>query len=196
MQLFICAHKAEATAFLRNMRFESCFNKVTGLYNNNQDLLLISGEGMDQTADKLEIVLKHFENDIQCIINFGIAGSLKKNIDLASIHFVSKVLHEDTLNNPVFYNSVAKEGITCVSVSKAVSSQDLAVILSEKADIVDMELWIVAFLCAQHGIPFLSFKLISDFAFKRTDLSLIKKTMPQYNQKLYQYYKSNLLKII
>ena len=50
------------------------------------------------------------------------------------------------------------EGIDCVSSEKRVHEKNLATHLSHFADLVDCELWSIAFACKNYQIPFESFK--------------------------------------
>ncbi len=127
-------------------------------------------------------------SDSDIIVNAGFAGSLKDHLPL------EKVFHVDQLIDPVSKKAVnltsarnILDSASCLSddnyslkirlltVSRPVVEETEKNNLLDKfnADIVDLEAWNIFQLSKKSGIPFISFKLISDYANERSTAAVI-----------------------
>lgn len=103
------------------------------------------------------------------IINYGTAGSLKK--DLHGLHEVSDFVQRDmdvsalgfkigeTPFDPVSSISFGREGLSCGSGDSFVDGRPKI-----ETDLVDMEAYAIAKTCLLKEVSFLCFKYISDYA--------------------------------
>jgi len=187
MILLTFAHRGEAQHFLKNDDFQSVDFLFDGLFKNKNKYLLLTGEGMQSTHKKMEIVLKNIGTKISEVVNLGIAGSLTEDIELESVHLVNQIKKED--ENKSYQTQYVKSGLDCISALNRVLDINYKNKLSLEAHIVDRELWAVADVCSRFNLPVFSIKLISDFAGGTTDTKRIIQKAKEYSKKLYIYYK-------
>jgi hypothetical protein len=76
--LLTFAHYGEAGAFIREKGFQPLDFCDNGLYESSNTLLLLTGEGISSTMERLSAVCREFKHHISEVINLGIAGSLSK----------------------------------------------------------------------------------------------------------------------
>lgn len=175
------AHRGEAQEFLSNLELSADPN-MSGLYFNKQLALLITGEGIYEVMTKLPFVIAKFP--IQLILNFGIAGSLDKALNLNQIYNVRTAYGFNELT-PKFYSFQSSDSlanIDCITSDQRVLSDEDASRLSPFAHIVDRELWAIGKCAKQFKIPFESYKLISDFAGNQTQCFDIKNKAQEFSQ--------------
>jgi len=189
MKLLTFAHRGEAQHFLKVDNYQSVEFSFKGLYKNKENYLLITGEGIESTNIKMEVVLEHIGSEILGVINIGIAGALVNNLELETIHCVNLILKED--ESKVFYSSNKRLALSCISALNRVHNIDYRNKLTQKAQIVDRELWTIADVCSRYNIPVSSIKLISDYAGKAIDTKRIIQKAKNYSKNLYDFYKSN-----
>jgi len=189
MKLLTFAHRGEAQHFLKVDNYQSVEFSFKGLYKNKENYLLITGEGIESTNIKMEVVLEHIGSEILGVINIGIAGALDNNLELETIHCVNLILKED--ESKVFYSSNKRLAQSCLSALNRVHNIDYRNKLTQKAQIVDRELWTIADVCSRYNIPVSSIKLISDYAGKAIDTKRIIQKAKEYSKNLYDFYKSN-----
>ena len=93
------------------------------------------------------------------IINAGVCGALHDGLERGKVYRISSV-NTDGASRCI---AVEKEGMRLVSVEKPVFEPERKESLSECADLVDMEGYAVAQVCAEHGVPCVMIKGITDF---------------------------------
>jgi len=189
MNLLTFAHRGEAQHFLEKDNFQPVDFLFDGLFKNKKNYLLLTGEGMQSTHKKMEIVLKNIGSKISEVINLGIAGSLTEDIELESVHLVNQIKKED--ENKTYQTQNVKSGLDCISALNRVLNINYKNKLSSDAHIVDRELWAIADVCSKFNLPVFSIKLISDFAGRATDTERIIQKAKEYSKKLYIYYKES-----
>jgi nucleoside phosphorylase len=188
MLLIVIAHRAEAQEFInRKFKQEVDFH-FKGLFRSNEDMLLISGEGIQNTTMRLTSVYTYFSHQIDRIINFGIAGSLNKNYQINQIYGIHGVFHE-LIHYPSYQCKETFSQVDCISALQPVLDGEYAGRLSANAGVVDRELWAIGAVCTLFAIPFKSYKLISDIAGDQTNIKEIKKNAPQFSKHLFDFYK-------
>ncbi len=186
MKLFTFAYKSEAHSFIKNDAFQKVNEPVNGLYRNANDFLLITGEGIDSTNRKLTKFFSEYKINLSNVFNLGIAGSLDKNLNLESVNSIRKVYLEDGKES--FFSADTNANIDCITAKNRVMDKKYANQLSPIASLVDRELWACAKVCYRFQLPFLSIKLISDYAGTTTSTEQIIKRAKEFSQKLFEHY--------
>lgn len=158
MKLITLAHYGEAQSIID--RF-SLSKKSSELYQNDELTLLLTGEGPFEACASVSSLLgqKNFSE----VINLGIAGALDQKLLVGEIFEIRSIYLavEGKLQYKTFKGAGQKDLITSF---ERILGEDKAHPLRGFGDIVDREAWGVAFSCKEHGVPFRSFKLISDVA--------------------------------
>lgn len=187
--LFTFAHRGEAQIFLKREGYKPIPFYFDGLYDNGTNFLLITGEGLQKTTEKVAAVCAFYKSRIPQIINFGIAGSLSLELQLGEIYSVRTVYREDE-----FHSFTSSEGLSsfsrfdCISALNRVVTDEKAEQLGYFAQIVDRELWAIGSCAALFKIPFRSYKLIADRAGSQTDCLDLKKRALSFSEKIYDYF--------
>jgi adenosylhomocysteine nucleosidase len=133
--------------------------------------VIYTGVGKVKTAVATAEAIASSRPDL--IVNYGTAGKI--NTSLNGLVTVAKVLQRDmtavplvprgvtplSSDPPVLQSGVA--GVTCGTGDNFVTSAD-PWLMEKGVDIVDMELFAMAFVCERHGLPWRSFKFITDDA--------------------------------
>ena len=138
--------------------------------------IVLTGVGKINAALSAFKTIREREPDL--IINFGTAGSLKKNVSglVDCKYFVQRDMDSrplgaelgqtpfeadppriiETPNHPI---NTINMNLVCATGDSFVQSE-----IGLKADVVDMEAYAIAKICYLESIPFACFKFISDFA--------------------------------
>ncbi len=186
MKLIHLAHRGEAQQFLKDLDVNAD-KSMEGLYVGKNEIVLITGEGVENTLSKLSFCLGRFS--IDQVLNFGIAGSLNQQLEIDKIY---NIRTSYGFTEKVEFKSFQADthGLDCITTSKRVLKNAFASELSNFASIVDRELWAVGFACKAHNIPFFSYKLISDLAGETTNCFDIKEKALEYSLALSDFYKN------
>lgn len=187
MELIILAHRGEAQEFIKNLHLKSD-DSLSGLYSNEEQVLLISGEGIFEVFTKLPFIFA--KHNISHVLNYGIAGALTTHLDINQIVSIRTVygFNEKTPKFHSFSSESQNAEFDCITTDQRVLSDDFAKMINPYAAIVDRELWAIAKCCTQFKIPFESFKLISDYAGTQTACFDIKQKALQYSEALFEEY--------
>lgn len=190
--LLAFAHRGEAEAFLKQGRFKALPFSFKGLYESEREMLLLTGEGIHSVIEKLGAVCAAFHQNISEIINLGIAGSLNNEVELGKIYAIRMILREGVSPNsfPVFRSADVTAQTDCITAEKRVLEKSYAARLASFAPVVDRELWAIASLCSRFGLPFRSYKLISDRAGEDAETLNIKRRATEYSARLYEHYRA------
>jgi nucleoside phosphorylase len=188
--LLTFAHYGEAGAFIREKGFQPLDFCDNGLYESSNTLLLLTGEGISSTMERLSAVCREFKHHISEVINLGIAGSLSKELNIGEIYSIRSVIREPHSGKrfETYLSAETRATADCITAGKRVLDDDYARRLAGFAQLADRELWAVAAVCAQFQLPFRSYKLISDMAGKNTHPGEIKRRAREYSIELYQFY--------
>ncbi len=192
MKLLTFAHRGEAQHFLKFDNYKSLDFEFNGLYKNEVNYLLITGEGFESTNKKMNAFLIKTNLFISCVINLGIAGALDSILDLESIHSVKLIKNENEIET--FQSSDVYANIECISALNSVLDETYKKKLSKRAQIVDRELWACAKVCNKYKVPIYSFKLISDHAGSEISLDKIIQHSKKYSKKLFDFYHEFIIK--
>jgi adenosylhomocysteine nucleosidase len=114
------------------------------------------------------------------VVNYGTAGGL--NPSLSGLVEIRRVLQVDMEAEPLaprgqtpfspdpFQLDSGVDGVVCGSGDRFVTAVD-PWLLQHGVEVVDMELFAIAFVCQREGIPWRSFKYISDHADQESETS-------------------------
>ncbi|MCB0279890.1 MAG: hypothetical protein KDD94_10325 [Calditrichaeota bacterium] len=195
MHLLVFAHRGEAQVFLSELKAKAV-QGFNDLYQSEEDLILICGEGSQQAAIASATIISVYQQELDLVINYGIAGALSKQLK-KSIYEVRTVYAEQRSSLVEFksYTSASDGKIDCISSVDRVITDQQSSYLHSFADLVDRELWGIASACHYLDKPFKAFKLVSDFAGSETSCFDIKHQAIDFSQQLFEYHQSNGRKI-
>lgn len=186
MKLLIFAHRGEAQSFIKALGAKAV-SEI--LYQYTEGFIYICSEGIYDVLTNLPLILKN--TDSTEVINYGIAGSLSKQLEGQKIFSISGVYLED--NNEIQFKSFTLSGETeCITAHKRVLTPEYAKKLQPFAKIVDRELWAIAKVCHNFKINLKAYKLISDLAGDNTDCFDLKNRAQQFSEIMLEHYQASI----
>lgn len=187
--LLTFAHRGEAQAFLRRAFRPRAFC-FEGVYESDRELLLLTGEGLQSTTERLAAVCGAFHAEIGSVINLGIAGSLAAQCLPGEIYPVRTIygFRGGQVQFKTYTSSDAGAQIDCISADRRILQEEDAGRLRPFAPLVDRELWAVAAVCALFNLPFRAFKLVSDRAGDGEACLDIREQAGYFSEQLLAYY--------
>jgi nucleoside phosphorylase len=145
--------------------------EVMELKDLEKDHLVISGLGKLNAALALSDCFHKCKRDIHGVINLGTAGS--ERVPSGSLLEVVRSYQRDT---SFFSDSIALEGYSKLAKIHCGSGDRIEAIKdSDPWDIVDMELYSLAFFCKNKSVPLVSIKYVTD----RNDVNVYKEWKKQ-----------------
>ncbi|KAA3600410.1 MAG: hypothetical protein DWQ06_09195 [Calditrichaeota bacterium] len=193
MKLLVFAHRTEAKAFFEKFNFKPVNINFQNVFQDENLLLLICGEGLQETTQRLSAVCGFFYGKISEILNFGVAGSLSTKIELDKIYSI-RTSYAQNLSKTTEFNSFSTTDesakIDCISSLERILSDEKADTLSHFADLVDRELWAIGSVCKLFKIPFRSYKIVSDLAGNSTQCFDIQEKADFFSTKLFDFYQN------
>jgi adenosylhomocysteine nucleosidase len=145
--------------------------------------ILISGMGEEQTRERL---LAHID-EIEEIVNIGIAGALKSTLILHTIYSVHSVDCERSLPSLVLNpDSIHPKGLALYTVQTPLHDPLTRDKLALNYDIVDMEGYTIAEIAKKAGKKCTLIKMISDVCDEKTSHT-IRDHLPFYSKELWHY---------
>lgn len=175
MQLITMAHLGEAQSVIENFQLKRLSQNE---FTSKDFDLLITGEGPFEAATKTALCLgkKNYEQ----IINLGIAGALSDKYQIGDVLEI-RTSYLVINNNPQFHTfELSKDGIDCVSSFERVLNPKKAQELTTMGQIVDRELWGIAFAAKTAKVSLKSFKIISDMAGSLHACELVKENKEKF----------------
>ncbi|MBN1654187.1 MAG: hypothetical protein JXA30_10455 [Deltaproteobacteria bacterium] len=194
MILLTFAHRGEASRFLKKKHARTVDFPLSGLYQIDDGFLLVTGEGLQNATERVAAVCGGLGEEIESVINLGIAGALDDSLSLGEIYPVRVCYAEQngsmqfrSFPTASFEDARARD---CVSVNYRAVEPDEANRLINFASCVDREAWAIASVCALFNLPFFSYKLISDRVGKgQADLFEAAKEQGQYySDRLFEFF--------
>ncbi len=183
MNLLVFAHRGEAQTFIKKLDLRMFEENL--LYKNKENLLLITGEGIQNTTEALSYTLA--KHKVDEILNFGIAGALK-NQEKYSIHSIRTVYHHHTEPSFHSFTSNDPEATTdCLSYFKRVTNSLSKKDLSYIAPLIDRELWAIGSVAKRFKVPWRAYKIVSDITAEQTDCVDIFENAYDFSQRLFQH---------
>lgn len=163
------AHLGEAQGVIDSFNLKKTSE---GVYQNEQFVLVLTGEGPFEAATKTALALSAY--NITKVLNLGIAGTLDNQFKKGEIHPVRSIyLVQNLIPQFKTFQSFDK-GLDCITSFERILDPDKAQFLKGIGTLVDREAWGVAFACKTKGVPFESYKLISDVAGTQNACEVIK----------------------
>lgn len=197
MNLIVMAHNAEAQAFFKELKLTEQSQYCSHLYGNSDFYLLITGEGIQTTTERLSFVLGCLHGKISAVINLGIAGSLENFIEVDQIYPI-RTCYQESQQKMAFKSyttATSQTKVDLVTSNQRVLNRDYAQNLSNFAQIVDREAWAIGSVCYNFNLPWECFKYISDRAGKDLEIcQRIKEKSLDFSYALFDYYFDNISK--
>lgn len=182
MYLITMAHLGEAQGVIELFKLK---RSTPQLFEGETLSCLITGEGPFEAATATAAALG--SGKYKSVINLGIAGSFTSDFALGEIYPVRSIyLVID--NKPQFKSFKSLEaGVDCLTSFERILNPEKAIPLSGIADLVDREVWGVAMAAKNSGVPFSSYKLVSDLVGTLGACELVKEKAEIWSQKLALY---------
>ncbi len=133
--------------------------------------VVFTGVGKVQAALATAGAIQAHSPDL--VINYGTAGALKR--ELEGLHEIARVIQRDMAAMPLAERGVTpfapeehtrldsgRDGLICGSGDSFVNGVD-DWLVSQNVDVVDMELWGVAYAAMRSDLPWRSFKFVTDY---------------------------------
>lgn len=191
MKLLTFAHKGEAREFIKRKHTIPVEFYFDGVFRDAEEILLITGEGIQSTTERLTAVCTYFGQKIDSVLNLGIAGSLVNDLQINQLYGVHNI-HIETLypdNTKVFTTTDQNSKYNCISSLYPVLNDSYARRLADIAEMVDRELWACGSVCKLFKLPLKSYKLISDRAGSDSSPQKIKSRTDEFSKHLFDFYK-------
>lgn len=192
MKLLTFAHRGEAQAFIDHFDFKVQEFYFNGLFKSDSYLLLLTDEGAHSASEKTVAVLSSFKNEIDEIINLGVAGGLSSKAIKNQTYWIRTAYahHAEKLEFKSYSSTLETSEIDCLTAYNRILSASDRDKLSSFADLVDRELWAVASAANLFKIPFAALKIVSDVLEeseeKREICQVVKEDAPHYSHILLQ----------
>lgn len=190
MRLLLFAHKREAASFLAHYSWEK-IPQINNLYLCKKHKLLLLITGMDELSiqSKFDQTLGLFPTIVD-LINLGICGQLNQQNSLPSLVSPQSVFFNDDNNRGEYslFTLPTFKAVKCLSSSCPITEAKLAAELSQRADIVDMELWFLAQIASRSNKRLSSIKLISDHADQVLEKKFIEEKSKKWSKTLLDGY--------
>lgn len=181
------AHLGEAQGVIELFKLKK---KSTQLFESETLNCLITGEGPFEAAATVAYELG--QNKYTSVINLGIAGTFETDSQIGEIYPVRSI-YLVIENKPQFKSFKSHvNGLDCITSFERILDSDKATKLSGLGTLVDREAWGVAFACKNVGIPFSSYKLISDLAGTLGACEIVREKSEDWSQRLALYLESVL----
>jgi len=192
MLLLTMAHRGEAQEFIERIFTQPVDFHFPGIYRSEEDLLVLTGEGIETAILRVSSILTYFGNKVDRLLNMGIAGALLPSLQINQIYGIRHIHreHAPDKNYPSYLCKETHSKMDCITANRPVLDNEYANLLKKKAQICDRELWGIGFTCDQFQIPFKSYKLISDYAGVDTDSKEIKTRATEFSKHLFDFYKN------
>lgn len=187
--LLVFAHRKEAESFFENYDFKKIDFVFDNLFESQDFYLLISGEGLQNTTEKLATVLSSMGTNISLVCNLGVVGALNtklKKMDIIEIRTVYAKPFEEVEFKSFSTNS--KSSIDCISTNSRIFSKESKEKLAFYADVVDRELWAIGSVSNLFKKEFSSIKIISDEVNDENFCQTIIDESRAYSDKLFKYF--------
>lgn len=189
MHLITMAHSGEAQGVIETFRLKKI---AEGLFQSEEFVLLITGEGPFEAATKTALTISQFS--ITKILNIGIAGTLDETFKKGEIHQVRTVYLVQDLK-PQFKTFQSFEtGLDCLTSFERILDPEKAKSLRGIGTLIDREAWGVAMAAKTAGIPFSAYKLISDIAGTKEACELIREEAAHFAESISTFLKDMNLK--
>lgn len=185
MKLLVFAHRGEAQAFFNQWEFLPVEFHFAGLFKTKNYYLLITGEGPKDASEKSVAILASFKDEIDEVINLGIAGSLNPKLKVGDLAWIRSSYAQNAERCEFkSYTTTSHNNLDCITAYSRITTSTEKKMLSSFADMVDRELWSIMSAAHLFSLPAFSLKLISDDAESDDFCKLVKEEAPALSKKL------------
>lgn len=184
MRLLVFAHRGEAQSFLKYFKLTP-HPRMQELYYNSQVAILICGEGIYNALYATSSALEILEN-ITVIFNYGIVGCIDEKFEIGSVIEIKTVYAQDEFKSFPLMSTHCEYKADCLTVKNRVTKIDEAQKLLPISNIVDRELWGIAFSAKNKNIPLVAIKVISDHISQASSCDFIKDNALVFSESLLQ----------
>ncbi len=188
--LLLFAHNGEAQSFLKSKKFKGLNFPFDFAYESDDSFLIIAGEGTESALAKCSLFLGAFYKQISNAYNFGVCGSLDKNLKIDSVVQIRTIYRQKETSKMEFKSFHCEGTLDIISTEDRILDEEEAKKLINFAPLVDRESWAMAYACKLFKIKFKSFKLISDYANSSEVCHIVKDKAAFYSDLLLNNYKS------
>jgi nucleoside phosphorylase len=191
------AHFGEAQFFLNDPDFRFKKNAETPYFYEGEDCdLILTGEGVTSALFRVTQILekKGLKNasTYHGVINLGIVGSISPNLkiwDVISVRTVYNLIaHEMQFHSFTSREISGLRSVDLVTVQDRLLDVKSKVEVAGFGDVIDRELWAVAYVCHQYKLPWYSLKVVSDNFDHETDCKLIFNQKEEFSKILKEIY--------
>ncbi len=187
MKLLVFAHRGEAQAFFNQWEFAPVEFYFSGLFKTKNYYLLITGEGLKDASEKTVAVIANFKEELDEVINIGIAGSLSPKLKIGDTAWVRSSYAQNAERCEFkSFTTTQHSSLDCISAYSRVTTLEEKKMLSSFADMVDRELWSIMSAAHLFSLPAFALKLISDEAESDDFCKLVKEEAPALSKKMLQ----------
>ncbi len=187
MKLLVFAHRGEAQAFFNQWEFSPVEFYFNGLFKTKNYYLLITGEGLKDASEKSVAVIANYKEELDEVINIGIAGSLNPKLKVGDLAWVRSSYAQNAQRCEFkSFTTTSHSSLDCISAFARITTKEEKKILSSFADMVDRELWSVMSAAHLFSLPAFALKLISDEAESDDFCKLVKEEAPALSKKMLQ----------
>lgn len=179
-QLLCFAHRGEASAFFKAYDFKAS-DLHADFWICDQGLgLLLTGEGLGKAFSKLGLILGAYHQQAELeIYNLGVAGALREDLEIASVHQVRTVYGEEE------FHSFELDGtLDLITAKKRVLNSEQGNFLSAFAPLVDRELWALCTVAKEAKRSIRALKIISDRPGAEEICTITKENAQEWSEKL------------
>mgnify|MGYP001821863202 CR=1 FL=1 len=143
MLLLTIAHKGEAQELIKRSYTQPADFHFEGIYRDGEDILLLTGDGIENSILRVSSVLTYFGSKIERVLNMGIAGELDNSLQINQIYGIRRVYHELYHDKEALILSCKEthSKMDCVSALMPVADDVYENSLEKIAPIVEREMW-------------------------------------------------------
>jgi nucleoside phosphorylase len=191
------AHPGEAQFFLNDPDFRFKKNAELPYFYEGEDCdLILTGEGVTSALFRITQVLEKMNVQkgtlYRGVINLGIVGSISSKLkiwDVVSVRTVyNLVAHKMQFHSFTSQITSALTSVDLVTVQDRVLDFKSKVEISGFGDVIDRELWALAYVCQNYKLPWYSLKVVSDNLTQETDCKLIFDQKEEFSKILKESY--------
>jgi nucleoside phosphorylase len=185
----LLATQLEAAVILNDPRLEwKLIDEVANFYQDECSGLFLCVTGIGPVRSAYAMGLLAQRHDIKAYLNLGVAGALKSFEvgDICKAGLSLSAFEKHPFDRSLDRLRLSEEPLTCLSVGEALHDQRLKLKYAKRSDIVDMELYSLAFSAAMAHKNLVAYKVISDFA-QAQDAKLIVQRIPELMAKCWAF---------
>jgi|GEM_PF-6593427 len=148
----VIATMLEAEEVISSFDFQLVREMPFKMFENKNQILAISGMGLDKAKGCAEFLCGNFEFDE--LLNIGAAGALNENFEFGKFYKVDSFVDENTKEK--------SSGVVLLSCNRPIKTNLERAQYAQIADLVDMEAYAIHSICVEKNKKFKAIKFVSD----------------------------------